>query len=85
MQGSDKEQFVKVTFSINGQTVTDNYPKAKPIDVVVKQLLKKSGNSDDLSMYDFTVSGTDFNVNQKFEVLANNALIVISNKPGTKA
>lgn len=84
--GAEKDdKRVKVSFSINGQTVTDEYPASKPIDTVVRKLLKDSGNSDDLSKYDYTLNGKDFNVNQKFAVLQDGALVVISNKPGTKA
>jgi hypothetical protein len=86
LAGGKTEHFVTVTFSINGQTVADKYPKEKPIEPELKKLLRDSGNSDDLSKYDYTVNGKDFtDLKAKFEVLPEGCTFVVSNKPGTKA
>lgn len=82
-----KDVKFKVTISVNGQAIKDDYPENEQVQVAVHAALIATKNKDDLSLYDITFNGNPVDVNKTWKQsgIPEKSTIIVSNKPGKKA
>lgn len=81
------ENKVKVTYTINNQDVTDDYPVNQKFQVGAKEALRKLGENTDLAKWTLTHEGKELSFDSTYAEtgIKTGARLLLTRKPGNKA
>lgn len=87
MPDKPHENKVKVTFTVNNQDFTDDFPVNQKFQVGAKEALRKLGESTNLSKWTLTLDGKEvsFDATYADAGVKAGARLLLTRKPGNKA